>query len=458
MIMYDLFTFICSLVLHIYAPPLPADKTALPNGYPVLFFIHGGDFQFGGAGYKTLDGTNFALNNIIFVSINYRVGFLGFFAATGLNGNYGIYDQIMALKWVNKNIAEFGGDPNRITIDGQSAGAMSVAMHMASPLTVGLFSGGIMESTYFYNVFFPNISVVRDRGNSVIIEAQKQTGITCNIACLRNIQVDFILQVQDKTNAIFTFQPAVGTAVLPIDPTIAFKIGKVQNIPILVGSNSGEGRSYAFQVFPNAKTKDLYEAALHIYLGPVIAQMVNQTYPYPADPNFDYRYLLSDVATDGIFYCPLRYALDNLYKNRAKDNSIQPTYMYEYKHVASTPCQPIKYPYCVDIACHGYELPLVFDNLICEASDGRTVTSLNATAEERTLSLSIQSAWVNFVYSGNPNDGPMQATVIRPFPLYDVVNRSLVRLDYPDSSTYSATNFKDSVCSSMWDKVYDFIV
>jgi para-nitrobenzyl esterase len=385
---------------------------------------------------------------------------MGFFAATGLEGNYGLYDQLMALKWVKKNIAQFGGDAAKVTIDGESAGAMSVAMHMASPLSVGLFSGVIMQSTYFYNSFWPDISVVRGRGDTIITQA-KAIGSPCeigDIACLRSLPASSIKAFQEATNKFFTFEPAIGTEIVPLNPMLAFKTGKIQKIPMIIGSNSGEGRSYAFQLFPDAKTKSLFMAGLTSFIGNATAQIIAKAYPTPTDPNFDYRLLLSEVATDLVFYCPLRYAVDNLQKTRKIESSVQPVYNYLYKHVSVSPCHGETYPYCLDIACHAYELPWVFDNLVCEAFDGSKVTSLNATTDERTLSLGIQSAWVNFAYTGNPNDGPMNATVIRPFPLYETTTRPYVKLDYPDSADYSATNHKNEICSSIFDFVYDQVV
>jgi hypothetical protein len=145
-------------------------------------------------------------------------------------GNYGIYDQIMAMKWVKTNIAQFGGDPNKITIDGESSGANSVAMHMASPLSTGLFSGAVMQSTYLYNFFSPDISIVRGRGDALITgtKAAYPGLFTCtpgDIECLRNIPVSFIGLIQDAIG--FTFDPAIGTEVIPLDPMLAFKTGIV---------------------------------------------------------------------------------------------------------------------------------------------------------------------------------------------------------------------------------------
>jgi carboxylesterase type B len=192
--------------------------------------------------------------------------------------------------------------------------------------------------------------------------------------------------------------------------------------------------------------------------GADVANAVPTFYPSPTDSGYDGRLILSEILTDSYFYCPLLYTLDALHAIRGKEDS-QPTYMYHYEHVVSTPCQPDKYPYCKDIACHAWELPVVFGNLICETFDGTTVTTPKPTDDEQKLSLGMRSAWVNFAYTGNPNKGPMQATVIRPFPLYDSTNHPLVQLDYPGDPKYSELyfNLKNSVCSNVWDKFYDAV-
>jgi para-nitrobenzyl esterase len=337
---------------------------------------------------------------------------------------------------------------------------MSVAMHMASPLSVGLFSGGIMQSTYFDKPLFGlDISVVRSRGDAVITQA-KATGSPCDIgdiACLRKLPTSYIEAIQEATTKksfFLNFEPAIGTEIVPLNPMLAFKTGKIQQIPIIIGSNSGEGRTYAFQLFPDAKTKILFMAALNTIMKNATAQIIEKAYPTPTDPNFDYRLRMSEVLTDLVFYCPLRYAVDNLQKTRKIESSVQPVYNYLYKHVSVAPYDAESWPQCLDTACHAFELPWVFDNLVCESY----ICSLNPTANERTLSLGMQSAWVNFAYTGNPNDGPMNATVIRPFPLYETDTRPYVKLDYPDSANYSATNHKNAICSSIYDSIYDQVV
>jgi carboxylesterase type B len=197
-----------------------------------------------------------------------------------------------------------------------------------------------------------------------------------------------------------------------------------------IGSNAGEGRSFAYQDQPDPISADGAYQVTGSRFGADVAKALSTFYPSPTDPGFDGRLILSEIVTDSYFYCPLLYSLDGLHAIREKEDSPQPTSVYHYEHVASTPCQPIEYPYCVDIACHSFELPFVFGNLICESSDGTTVTTLAPTDDEQELSLGMRSAWVNFVYTGNPNKGPMQVPFVS-FPLYDSTYRPLAQLDYP---------------------------
>ena len=137
------------LYLNIWTPDVSTDKKL-----PVAFYIHGGAFLNGFGSEIEFDGEAFARRGVILVTINYRLGAFGFFAHPGLKqedpdgccGNYGIYDQIAALQWVRDNIANFGGDPDKITIFGQSAGAMSVQTLLSSPLTKGMIAGAILQS------------------------------------------------------------------------------------------------------------------------------------------------------------------------------------------------------------------------------------------------------------------------------------------------------------------------
>jgi para-nitrobenzyl esterase len=131
------------LYLSVYSPTEPSPD---PAGYPVYFWIHGGAFEQGLGDCALYNGTTYAQNNIVSVTINYRLGAFGFLASESMDGNYGLWDQQLALKWTIDNIAGFGGNPNKVTIGGQSAGAMSVGAHLTAKGSAGMFQQAVMES------------------------------------------------------------------------------------------------------------------------------------------------------------------------------------------------------------------------------------------------------------------------------------------------------------------------
>ena len=217
---------------------------------PVFVMIHGGGFLTGSyAG--TMD--HFVREGIIYVSIEYRLGPLGFMPhpelskenKKGVSGNYGLLDQIMALQWIHDNIAAFGGDPERVTIAGESAGGISVSILCASPLAKGLFSGAISESG---SSFLPlkvegnNVPIIQYGMNTVKdgeqegVEFQKQLGAK-NIQEMRKLPTEKFIQGYDGKH----FGPIVDGYVILDDQVTLYKQGKFNNVPILLGYNSDEG-------------------------------------------------------------------------------------------------------------------------------------------------------------------------------------------------------------------------
>jgi para-nitrobenzyl esterase len=168
---------------------------------PVVVFIYGGGYTVGSSGMANYDGENVARAGALFVNFNYRVGALGFLAHPelsreqgGHSGNYGLLDQVAALRWVHDNIARFGGDPDKVVIVGQSAGASSVASHVFSPLSRGLFRAAVMSS----GCGFANNAPTLADGEKVGLQLQQRLGVT-SLAALRNIPADRILAQQGET-------------------------------------------------------------------------------------------------------------------------------------------------------------------------------------------------------------------------------------------------------------------
>ena len=240
-----------------------SDKEKLP----VMVWIHGGGFSMGAPLEPTYWGQELTHKGVIFVSIAYRLGVLGFFAHPDLSaespnkvsGNYGLLDQIAALKWVQKNISAFGGDPNKVTIFGESAGAISVSMLCASPLAEGLFRGAISESGGSFgpvgNTRQDGIISLKGAENAGV-EFMKQFGVE-SIAEFRK------MDPQEWFKSPMTrmgFWPNADGYVIPDDQYKLYEAGKFNDVNVIIGTNSDEGAMFARPMEPDAYKKGIEQA------------------------------------------------------------------------------------------------------------------------------------------------------------------------------------------------------
>ena len=225
------------LYLNVWTSSTSANKKL-----PVLVWVYGGGFVSGGSNVPIYDGEAMAKEGIVFVSINYRVGIFGFFAHPELtgeapyhaSGNYGILDQIAALKWVQKNIAAFGGDPHNVTIAGQAAGSMSVNVLVASPLAKGLFNKAIAESgaSFLRNNSGNNLQQAEEAG------VKTATALHANsIETLRKLPASELMKAQSQRSVI------IDGYVLPQSVTAIFHGNKANKVDLLTGWNENEGLS-----------------------------------------------------------------------------------------------------------------------------------------------------------------------------------------------------------------------
>ncbi len=242
------------LYLNVWTPAKSTDEKV-----PVLVWIYGGGFSFGSTSEPVYDGQALANKGVVFVSIAYRVGQLGFLAhpelsaesPDGVSGNYGLLDQIAGLKWVQKNIAQFGGDPDKVTIFGESAGGISVSMLCASPLAKGLFHGAISQSGGSFGPTRPttypgeNMKTLKD-AEADGIEYVKQHGGT-SIADLRKMEAEkFIPQGWTMPGG----WPVVDGVVIPDCQYELYEKGNYNDVPVLIGYNSDEGASFMWEKNP----------------------------------------------------------------------------------------------------------------------------------------------------------------------------------------------------------------
>lgn len=431
------------LYLSVFAPTEPSKD---PEGYPVLFWIHGGAFEQGLGNCALYNGTNFAQKGVVSVVINYRLGALGFTAATNMQGNYGFMDQRMALQWTNQNIKAFGGNPNKVTIAGQSAGAMSVACHMVSKNSKGLFQGAIMESN-------PLGLPYHDRQAAGANADSMFQYVGCapqDVACMKTKSVEEILDAQDHAIKLdfdtlllnfLPFAPLIEeNGEIPGQPLDLLAQGKIESqVPLLQGSLYDEGQLFVYELFPKPLGEIEYATIIDGVFGLKNGKVIQKKYPFNLLPNnTDARNVLNVLATDLLFYCPLRNITRGFQSVLGK--SVIPTFTYRFKHILSFDCWGENYTFCVGSCCHGSELPFVFNVF----TDGVSL-DYTPTADERALTTDLSNAWTNFISRGTPNLG---YPIPQAYPQYETASDVLVILDEPDQSLESHT--RATYCD-MWD-------
>ncbi|MEQ8559166.1 MAG: carboxylesterase family protein [Henriciella sp.] len=254
------------LSLNIWAPADVADA-------PVVVWIHGGSLRIGGAAQPVYDGTAYAERGVVFVSINYRLGVLGWLAhpdlmaesPDGLSGNYGLMDQIAALEWVEDNIDAFGGDPSNVTVMGESAGALSVTYLLTSPPAEGLFDKAIIQSTNTRN--FAELGQA-----SYDLPAAETIGAelldTLNLETLEAARAADAQNLTTRaTLAGYAPSGTVDGKYVPRQLNQAFDDGDFAKVPVLAGFNSGEARTYRRLLPKKPETAEAYEAAIRARYG-----------------------------------------------------------------------------------------------------------------------------------------------------------------------------------------------
>ncbi len=252
------------LTMNLWTP-----ATATPaSKLPVIVFIYGGGFTIGSSGMANYDGEAVAKAGAVFVNFNYRVGAMGFMAHPALtaeqgghSGNYGLMDQIAALKWVRANIAKFGGDPDRVLIMGQSAGASSVMAHIFSPQSKGLFRAAVMSSGCNYRQDGQPLAEAEKAGLAMQERVKAAT-----LADLRDIPADRILAAQSENqlglsvNGVRITGPIIDGFVLPVKKSEALAAGAINRVPIIASYNAND-LGFGFEPLMAAKTVAEFKAA-----------------------------------------------------------------------------------------------------------------------------------------------------------------------------------------------------
>lgn len=369
------------LSLNVWTPKAAAKA-------PVMVWIHGGSLIGGHGGSPMYDGAKLAARGVVVVTVNYRLGVLGFLAHPGLSaespdrasGNYGLLDQIEALRWVKANIAAFGGDPANVTIMGESAGALSVTALLASPLARGLYAKAIAESAYLISV--PALGTKEhgtpsaEQVGTLVAAAFK----TSDVKALRALPAETLIATAPKLG--YVPWPTVDGHVLTKQLVDTFDAGEQARVPILAGFNAGEIRTLRFLAPPVPTDPKAYETTIRANYG-ALADAFLTLYP-PTD-------------LDGSVFAATRDGLYGWSAQRLADKQAaagRNAFLYYFDH---------SYP-AADAAgipaFHAAEIPYVFGLI-----GGKLPVNWPAapdTARERTLSDAMVGYWTSFAKTGVP--------------------------------------------------------
>jgi para-nitrobenzyl esterase len=401
------------LTLNVVAPEHPGD-----NPLPVLFFIHGGAYILGSSATPIYDGAALARQGCIYVSVNYRLGALGCLDLSSLStqsnpieSNLFLRDLVLALRWVRDNIAAFGGDPDRVTIFGESAGAHAVVALLAAPAAEGLFARAISES--------PPAGLVRSQE----VAARFAHRFTSLIGARRSDAAHALMQAPapvlvkalDKLiNASgvevaggFPVGPSHGDDVLPVDPIEAMRNGRAHPVPLIVGTNAEEGQLFTrfLKLLPTTEHK--IEALLS-GAGAATRDQIIEAYPdYPA------RAACVRIGGDFTFSSAVWQVAES-------HSAAAPTFVYRYDYAPRT-------LHWLGLgATHATELFAVFD--IYRTRLGSLMAVAGDRRSARRVSTEVQSRWQQFARAGVPGaDWPAYTVDDRPVLVFD--RRSRVEFD-----------------------------
>jgi len=379
------------------------------SGLPVLVWIHGGSFVYGSGAVPDYNGRAFARDGVVCVTINYRLGVDGFAWLEGAPPNRGLLDQVAALEWVRDNIAAFGGDPDRVTVAGESAGAMSVATLMAMPSARGLFRRAIAQSGAGHHAL--SEATARRIGGYL----GERLGVAPTAAAVAGVPFDALLAAQaqlvvgpqqspdpdrwgEAAHDLLVYEPAVDGEILPARPIDAIAAGASADVDLLVGTNADEQRLFLVPT-----------GMLDVINDMILGMAATTWWNLPAEFLEVYRAhrptetpgeLASAVGTDWFFRIPaLRMA-------EARMGAAGRSYVYLFTWPSPGFGGKLR-------SCHALEIPFVFDTL---AASGANFVD-QGTAPQGVAD-TMHAAWVAFITSGDPG-----------WTVYDLERRPTMRFD-----------------------------
>jgi para-nitrobenzyl esterase len=372
---------------------------------PVVVWIHGGAFVMGSGSTPLYSGISFASrHDVVVVTINYRLGLLGFLylgdLATGRDaGNYALLDQIAALEWVRTNIAAFGGDPDQVTVMGESAGAMSIASLLAMPAAHGLFARAILQSGA--SSLSPP---TRDDATKIARRSLELLG--AKVSELPDVPTARLLAVQETLSnelGLAAFSPYIDGVTVPRPQLEQVRAGSAANIPLLLGSNRDEWT--LFEVFLGDRTIEPFKSVLRARLGPTL-DLLLETYRALREDHSEQRAWV-DIIGEVAFRIPMI---------RLAETQTAHARVFMYRFDWASPAFNGRLG-----AAHALELPFTWNRLDLPASQ----ILLGAdVASAQPLATQLHATWAAFIRTGSPNGGGLPS-----WPAYDREQRATMILD-----------------------------
>ena len=392
------------LFLNVFTPNSSGNHDFDHDGpQPVMVWIHGGALVVGES--DAYDATKLVQRGVVVVTVNYRLGALGFLAHPALtaespdhvSGNYGIEDQQAAMKWVRRNIRAFGGDPDRVTIFGESAGGLSTIVNLVSPTAHGLFDRAIIESGAYMQTQ-PTLAQTQATGTTFANAVGcNQPSAAAVLSCLRGLSVSTILANQSLTFIGLGPAPNIDGKVLTQSVGTALGSGQFNRVPVMNGTNHDEWNLFVAQDFDLAGgpvTASTYVPAIGATIGnTTVAPLVATHYPVPAQfPSYDQG--VGGVGTDSIFACPARFA-DEL------ASPFVPTFAYEFsdEKAPQNYLPPVSFPYG---ASHASEIQYLFP-ISNPSGFGLNLAQTPLDVNQQKLSDRMVGYWTTFARNGDPN-------------------------------------------------------
>ena len=385
------------LYLNVWTPRTPP---RISGPIPVYLFIHGGAFLQGSTSVAVYDGAALAAQGVVVVTIQYRLGVYGFLAHPDLtsespqhaSGNYGLLDCLAALRWVKENIGAFGGDPGKITMGGQSAGAAAVHDLLASPLARGLVAGAIAESGSSVGPSMQLLANAEQQGRAFAAAR----GVS-SLAALRALPAEKLLPIPSDPKT-FRFAPVVDGWSLPEDPMTAVVAGHALDVPILTGMQADEGSSSP--TYGHSSVAQLQEASARTYGAE--AGRFSTLYPFSTDTE---AASMSKVAARDRGLASMY-----LWASLTAAHNRSPLFTYYWAHALPWPERP------EFASFHSSEVPYVLGNI--------RVMHRPFTAEDELISNTTMQLWANFIRTGNPNSGGLQT-----WPRFDAARAQTLEID-----------------------------